>query len=68
VSLASLISIPITHYLMTKWLNNFAYKVSICWWVFGLAFIMAAIVVLLTVFINAYKASHINPIKALKHE
>jgi putative ABC transport system permease protein len=53
---------------MTKWLNNFAYKVSICWWVFGLAFILAAIVVLLTVFINAYKASHINPIKALKHE
>ena len=68
VSLASIISIPITHYLMTKWLNNFAYKVSIFWWEFALAFSLAATVVLLTVFINAYKASHINPIKAIKHD
>src|SRR5450759_44756 len=68
VSLASLISIPITHYLMTKWLNNFAYKVSISWWVFSIAFTIAAIMVLFTVFINAYKASHFNPVKALTYE
>ncbi len=68
VSLASLISIPITYYLMTKWLNNFAYKISISWWVFSIAFTIAAIMVLLTVFINAYKASHINPVKALMYE
>ena len=65
---ASLISIPVTLYVMKKWLNSYSYKVQISWWVFGLAFIMAAIVVLLTVFINAYKASHINPIDALRYE
>jgi len=68
VLLASLFSIPVTLYVMTKWLNSYSYKVQISWWVFGLAFIMAAIVVLLTVFINAYKASHINPIDALRYD
>lgn len=68
VSLASLISIPITHYLMTKWLNNFAYKVSISCWVFAIAFIIAVIVIFSTVFFHTYKASRINPVEALSYE
>jgi putative ABC transport system permease protein len=65
---ASIISIPVTLYVMTKWLNNFSYKIHISWWVFAIAFIIAAIVVLSTVFIHSYKASRINPVKALRYE
>ena len=62
------ISIPVTIYFMRKWLENFAYRISIEWWVFVLAFIMATIVVLLTVFIQSYRASRINPVEALRYE
>lgn len=68
VSIGALLSVPVTLYIMTKWLNNFAYKVSISWWVFAVAYIIATIVVLLTVFFHSYKASHINPVKALRYE
>jgi putative ABC transport system permease protein len=65
---ASLLSIPVTLYFMTKWLNNFSYKVHISWWVFAVPFAVSTIVVLLTVFVHSYKASRINPVKALKYE
>jgi len=65
---ASLISIPVTLYVMKKWLDNFAYKTHISWWVFVIPFIISIIVVLSTVFLHSYKASHINPVKALRYE
>jgi putative ABC transport system permease protein len=68
VILAALISVPVTLHFMNNWLKNFSYKVNISWWVFGIAFIMAAVVVLLTVFIHSYKASRINPVNALRYE
>ena len=68
VLLASVLSVPMTLYVMTKWLNNFAFKININWWVFISSFLIAAVVVLLTVLIHAYKASRINPINALKYE
>jgi putative ABC transport system permease protein len=68
VFVANLLSVPVTLHFMTKWLNNFAYKTSINWWVFVISFAVAAIVVLLTVFFHSYKASHINPMTALRHE
>jgi putative ABC transport system permease protein len=68
VSIGALISVPPTLYIMTKWLNNFAYKVNISWWVFATAYIIASVVVLLTVFFHSYKASHTNPVKALRYE
>jgi putative ABC transport system permease protein len=68
VLLASLFSIPVTLYVMTKWLNNYSYKVQISWWVFAIPFVVSTIAVLLTVFIHSYKASRINPVKALRYE
>lgn len=68
VPVASLFSIPVTLYVMSGWLNNFSYKVSISWWVFVVPFIFSTVVVLLTIFIHSYKASRINPTKALKYE
>lgn len=68
VILAGLLSIPVTIYFMTKWLNKFAFKTQIDWWVFGISFAVAAVVVLFTVFFHSYKASRINPVTALKYE
>jgi putative ABC transport system permease protein len=68
VLIASLLSVPLSLYFMTKWLNNFAFKVSIDWWIFAIAYVVAAVVVLLTVFFHSYKASRINPVKALRYE
>jgi len=65
---AILISIPVTLHFMTKWLNNFAYRTGIDWIVFLISFVIAAVVVLLTVFIQSYKASRTNPVDALRHE
>jgi putative ABC transport system permease protein len=66
ISLA--ISAPIGWYVMTKWLENYAYKIDISWWIFILA---GAIVLLLTSFIIGFqsiKAAIINPVKSLRTE
>jgi putative ABC transport system permease protein len=68
VIVSALLSIPVTIYLMTKWLNNFAFKTNINWWIFIASFIVAVIVVILTVFFHSYKASRMNPVKALRYE
>ena len=68
VLIAAVISVPVTLYFMLKWLNNFAFKADINLWVFVISFSIAAVVVILTVFIHSYKASHINPVEALKYE
>jgi putative ABC transport system permease protein len=65
---AALLSVPATLYFMIKWLNNFAFKTTINWWVFVTSFVIAAVVVLLTVFIHSYRASRTNPVEALRYE
>lgn len=68
VFVACVLSVPVTMYVMTKWLNNFSYHTNISWWVFAVAFVMAALVVLSTVFIQSFRASTRNPIEALRYE
>ena len=68
VLVAALLSVAVTLYFMTKWLNNFAFKASINWWAFVISFAVAALVVLFTVYFHSYKASRINPADALRHE
>ena len=67
VLIATLLSIPISVYVMTKWLENFAFKVNLNWWLFFITFLIATIVVLLTVFINSFKASRAKPVEALRY-
>lgn len=68
VSLAALISIPVTLYFMGNWLKGYASKVTINGWFFLISFVVAAVVVVLTVVFHSYKASRINPVKALRYE
>jgi putative ABC transport system permease protein len=68
VLVAEVLSIPIVLYFLGKWLNNFPYRTGIGWWVFLAAFIVATLVVLLTVSIHAIRASRTNPVDALRYE
>ena len=68
IIIAMIIASPLAWYGMHKWLEGFAYKVSISWWMFGLAGIMAVIIALLTISFQAIKAALANPVRSLKAE
>jgi putative ABC transport system permease protein len=68
VLIASLISFPVAWYMMYKWLEDFAYRVSISWWVFAIAGAAALTIALITVSFQAIKAALANPVAALRSE
>jgi len=68
VLLANLIAWPIGYFAMNRWLQNFAYRIDIGWWVFALAGGMALLIALITVSAQAIKAALANPVEALRYE
>ena len=68
VLIASLIAFPIAWWAMNKWLEDFAYRITISWWVFVVAGIAAILIALLTVSFQAIKAATANPVKSLRTE
>jgi len=68
ILLSNLIAWPIGWYLMDQWLENFAYRTTIDWWVFILAGMIALMIALITVSSQALKAALSNPIQALRYE
>jgi ABC-type antimicrobial peptide transport system permease subunit len=68
VALSCLISFPISWWAMRQWLDSYAYRVQIQWWMFLLPALLALLIALLTVSIQAIKAAMANPIKALRSE
>ncbi len=68
VVIAFLISIPISYYAMHKWLENFAYKTELSWWIFALSGIIAMAIALFTVSIQSWRAATRNPVESLKYE
>jgi putative ABC transport system permease protein len=68
VLVALVIAIPLTWWVMHNWLQDFAYRISIQWWVFALAGIMAIGVALVTVGFQALRAALDNPVKSLRTE
>lgn len=68
ISIANLIAWPIAWYIMTKWLQNFAYQVNLGIWIFILSASLALIIALLTVSYQAIKAAIANPVDSLKYE
>jgi len=68
VALAALIAFPIAWYAMHNWLHDFAYRISIQWWIFGIAGLLAAMVALATISFQALRAALANPIKSLRTE
>ena len=68
VVIAFVIACPIAWYAMHKWLDNFAYRTEISWWIFVLAGGLALLVALLTVSFQSWKAASRNPIDSLRYE
>jgi putative ABC transport system permease protein len=68
VLVAILIASPIGYFLMDNWLENFAYRIKLNWWTFGLAGIFTLGIALITVSMRSYKAAGANPVKSLRTE
>jgi len=68
VLVAFVIATPIAYYLMSKWLEDFAYKTDLSWWIFALAGIVSLVIAFLTVSYQAIRAALMNPVKSLKTE
>ncbi len=68
VIIAFVIATPIAYYAMNKWLENFAYKTTLSWWIFALAGLLALGIALLTVSFQSWKAATKNPVESLRYE
>jgi putative ABC transport system permease protein len=68
VAIAALIAFPVAWYVMHNWLRDFAYRVSIQWWIFLVAGVLAAAVALVTISFQAIRAALANPVKSLRSE
>src|SRR5258708_38393243 len=68
VGIASLIAFPIAWWAMNNWLKDFPYRITISWWIFGIAILAALLIALLTVSFQAIKAALVNPVISLRSE
>jgi len=68
VLLANLLAWPLAGWVMHRWLQDFAYRIDLGWWVFALAGVSALLIALLTVGFQALKAALANPVKSLRSE
>jgi putative ABC transport system permease protein len=68
VFVASLIAFPLAWWAMSKWLEDYSYRVNISWWVFGITVLVALIIALITVSFQSIRAASSNPVKSLRSE
>jgi putative ABC transport system permease protein len=68
IGIAFAIAVPVGYYFVDKWLQNFAYRISVGWWIFLLSGALVMIVALLTMSFQAIKAAIANPVKSLRTE
>ena len=68
VFLAFIIATPIAWWFMNKWLQDFAFRIDLSWWIFAVTGIVALIIALITLSFQAIKAAISNPVKSLRTE
>lgn len=68
IAIAFALAAPVAFYAMKRWLENFAYKTEMSWWVFGAAGLFAAAIALLTVSGQSWRAANKNPVDVLRYE
>jgi len=68
VAIAFVIACPVAWFTMNKWLQNFAYKTQLSWWIFALAGILALLIALLTVSWQSWRAANKNPAESIRYE
>jgi len=68
VAISALFAFPVAWYFMNNWLQDFAYRINMPWWIFIIAGIIAAMIALITISFQAIKAAVANPVKSLRTE
>jgi putative ABC transport system permease protein len=68
VTIAFIIACPVAWYVLHKWLQNFAYKTALSWWIFAVAGAFTIVIALLTVSWQSWRAATRNPVEALRYE
>ncbi|HEY8968261.1 MAG TPA: ABC transporter permease, partial [Puia sp.] len=68
IIVAMIIAIPIAWWAMDKWLEGFAYRTTIRWWMFALAGLLSVVIAVVTVSSQAIRAAVVNPVKSLRAE
>ncbi len=68
VLVAIVIASPLAYYGMERWLQSFAYRVAIAWWIFALSGLVAVVIALLTISLQSIQAALANPVKSLRSE
>lgn len=68
VILALVIATPVAWYAMNKWLEDFAYRIHVTWWMFALAGLAAILIALITISFQSIKAALMNPVRSLRSE
>jgi ABC-type antimicrobial peptide transport system permease subunit len=68
VVIAMLVAFPVAWFAMNQWLQNFAYRIDLAWWMFALAGLLTLMIALITVSFQSIKAAWINPAGALRND
>ncbi|MCC8407579.1 ABC transporter permease [Mucilaginibacter sp. UR6-1] len=68
VGASLLVAFPVSWYIMHQWLANYAYRITISWWVFAISGICAVLIALITVSYQSVKAAYANPVKSLRND
>jgi putative ABC transport system permease protein len=68
VFIAMLIASPLAWLAMNKWLQNYEYRITVSWWIFGIAGVLAILIALITVSFQAIRSAVANPVKSLRTE
>jgi ABC-type antimicrobial peptide transport system permease subunit len=68
VAIAFIIACPVAWYAMHKWLQNFAYRTELSWWIFAIAGFVALFIAILTISWQSWRAATRNPLEALRYE
>jgi len=68
IIIAYIFAIPIAYYFLNEWLQNFAYRTELSWWMFATAGLIALVIALLAVSWQSWMAATKNPVEALRYE
>ncbi len=68
IIISGIIATPLSYYIISKWLQNFAFATKLSWWVFAISIVISIVISSLSVFYRAYKAASQNPVESLRYE
>lgn len=68
LSIAFVVAVPLSYYIVHRWLQQFAYKIPIYWWIFLVAGLLVFVITVVTVSWQSRKAATANPVDAIKNE